>query len=270
MLFADVMGSMDLAERSDPEQWRQIMERFFAILCDGVHRFEGTVDKFTGDGIMALFGAPIAHEDHAQRACYAALHLQRRAGRLRGRAAPRATGSASRSGWASTRARSSSARSARTCAMDYTAIGHTVGLAQRMEQLAEPGKAYLTEHTRQLVEGYLDARRPRRVPGQGRQPSPARPRAGGRRRAPARASTSPRARLLALRRPRRRAASARGALEQARGGSGAGDRDRRRGGRRQEPSLRRVRAALPGEGIPVYEARARRTPSRSRSCRCSR
>ena len=52
------------------------MDRFFAILCEGVHRFEGTVDKFTGDGIMALFGAPIAHEDHAQRACYAALHLQ--------------------------------------------------------------------------------------------------------------------------------------------------------------------------------------------------
>ncbi len=76
VLFADVMGSMELAERSDPEQWRQIMERFFAILCEGVHRFEGTVDKFTGDGIMALFGAPIAHEDHAQRACYAALHLQ--------------------------------------------------------------------------------------------------------------------------------------------------------------------------------------------------
>src|SRR5437660_11166106 len=76
VLFADVMGSMELAERSDPEQWRQIMERFFAILCAGVHRFEGTVDKFTGDGIMALFGAPIAHEDHAQRACYAALQLQ--------------------------------------------------------------------------------------------------------------------------------------------------------------------------------------------------
>jgi class 3 adenylate cyclase len=53
------------------------MERFVEILCDGVHRFEGTVDKFTGDGIMALFGAPIAHEDHAQRACFCALHLQK-------------------------------------------------------------------------------------------------------------------------------------------------------------------------------------------------
>src|SRR5215211_1101593 len=76
VLFADVMGSMDLAEQQDPEAWRLIMERFVEILCDGVHRLEGTVDTFTGDGIMALFGAPIAHEDHAQRACYAALHLQ--------------------------------------------------------------------------------------------------------------------------------------------------------------------------------------------------
>ncbi len=75
VLFADVMGSMELAERCDPEEWRQIMDRFFAILCEGVHLFEGTVDKFTGDGIMALFGAPIAHEDHAQRACFAALRL---------------------------------------------------------------------------------------------------------------------------------------------------------------------------------------------------
>jgi class 3 adenylate cyclase len=72
VLFADVMGSTELAEQSDPEKWRAMMDRFFSILCDGVHRFEGTVDKFTGDGIMALFGAPIATEDHARRACYAA------------------------------------------------------------------------------------------------------------------------------------------------------------------------------------------------------
>jgi len=77
VLFADVMGSMDLAERTDSELWRSIMDRFFTILCDGVHRFEGTVDKFTGDGIMALFGAPLAHENHAQRAYWAALTLQR-------------------------------------------------------------------------------------------------------------------------------------------------------------------------------------------------
>jgi class 3 adenylate cyclase len=76
VLFADLKGSMDLGEKVDPEEWYRIMDRFFQILCDGVHRFEGIVDKFTGDGIMAIFGAPIAHEDHARRACYAALHLK--------------------------------------------------------------------------------------------------------------------------------------------------------------------------------------------------
>ena len=76
VLFADVKGSMELAEQLDPETWSAIMQRFFTILADGVERFEGFVDKFTGDGIMALFGAPIAHEDHAQRACWAVLHLR--------------------------------------------------------------------------------------------------------------------------------------------------------------------------------------------------
>ena len=69
VLFADVKGSMDLAEQLDPEEWHKILDRFFQILTDGVHRFEGTVNQYAGDGIMALFGAPIANEDHAQRAC---------------------------------------------------------------------------------------------------------------------------------------------------------------------------------------------------------
>jgi class 3 adenylate cyclase len=76
VLLADVKGAMELAERLDPEQWHQILDRFFQILSEGVHRFEGTVNQYTGDGIMALFGAPIAHKDHAQCACYAALHLR--------------------------------------------------------------------------------------------------------------------------------------------------------------------------------------------------
>src|SRR5215470_5617471 len=76
VFFADVKGSMELAEQVDPEAWHRIMDRFFQLLAEGVHRFEGTVNQYTGDGIMALFGAPIAHEDHAQRACWAALHLQ--------------------------------------------------------------------------------------------------------------------------------------------------------------------------------------------------
>jgi class 3 adenylate cyclase/tetratricopeptide (TPR) repeat protein len=155
VLFADVMGSMDLAERQDPEAWRQIMERFFEILCEGVHRFEGTVDKFTGDGIMALFGAPIAHEDHAQRACYAAMHLQEElasyAAQLR---REQGLSFSVRIGLNSGEVVVGAI--GEDLGMAYTAIGHTVGLAQRMEQLAEPGKAYLTEHTASLVEGYLE------------------------------------------------------------------------------------------------------------------
>jgi class 3 adenylate cyclase len=76
VLFADVKGSMELAESLDPEDWHRVLDRFFQLLAEGVHRFEGTVNQYTGDGIMALFGAPIAHEDHGQRACYAALHLR--------------------------------------------------------------------------------------------------------------------------------------------------------------------------------------------------
>src|SRR5688500_13122627 len=75
VMFADVKGSMDLAEDVDPEEWRRILNRFYEILTEGVHRFEGTVNQYTGDGIMAIFGAPIAHEDHARRAGFAALHL---------------------------------------------------------------------------------------------------------------------------------------------------------------------------------------------------
>src|SRR5712692_9481644 len=75
VLFADVKGSMDISEDVDPEEWRRVLNRFYEILTEGVHRFEGTINQYTGDGIMAIFGAPIAHEDHARRACFAALHL---------------------------------------------------------------------------------------------------------------------------------------------------------------------------------------------------
>ena len=155
VLFADVMGSMELAEQCDPEVWRRIMARLFSTLCEGVHRFEGTVDKFTGDGMMALFGAPIAHEDHARRACYAALHLQ-----------------AELSSYAAELRRTDGLNLSirmglnsgevvvgtigEDLAMDFTAIGHTVGLAQRMEQLAAADRVYITQHTASLVEGYLE------------------------------------------------------------------------------------------------------------------
>src|SRR5881398_2225851 len=76
VLFADMVDSMRLAERVDAEEWHRVVDRFFQVLADGIHRFEGTINQFTGDGIMALFGAPIAHEDHARRGCHAALQLK--------------------------------------------------------------------------------------------------------------------------------------------------------------------------------------------------
>ncbi|MDP1803708.1 MAG: zinc-ribbon domain-containing protein [Acidimicrobiales bacterium] len=75
VLFADIKGSMDMQADLDAEEWAGIMDRFVRLLADGVRRYDGMVDKFTGDGIMALFGAPIALEDHARRACLAALYL---------------------------------------------------------------------------------------------------------------------------------------------------------------------------------------------------
>ena len=154
VLFADVSGSMDLAEQEDPEEWRKIMQRFFALLAESVNRFEGTVDKFTGDGIMAIFGAPIAHEDHARRACYAALQMlddvSGYAAELR---RERGLNFSTRIGINSGEVVTGAIGAGEGA---YTAIGHTVGLAQRMEALAEPGKAYLTEHTAALAGGFLD------------------------------------------------------------------------------------------------------------------
>jgi class 3 adenylate cyclase/tetratricopeptide (TPR) repeat protein len=154
VLFADVKGSMELAEQLDPEAWHEILDRFFQILTDGVHRFEGTVNQYTGDGIMALFGAPIAHEDHAQRACYAALFLRdavrEYANEVRVRhGIPFGVRIGLNSGEVVV------GRIGDDLRMDYTAQGHTVGLAQRMEALAESGHICLSEHTARLVEGYF-------------------------------------------------------------------------------------------------------------------
>ncbi|HEX8689546.1 MAG TPA: adenylate/guanylate cyclase domain-containing protein, partial [Solirubrobacterales bacterium] len=154
VLFADVKGSMDLAEERDAEEWREMMQRFFSILADAVHRFEGTVDKFTGDGIMAVFGAPVAHEDHARRACYAALKMlddvSEYAAELRRR---HGLSFSVRIGVNSGEVVVGAIGEGQDG--EYTAVGHTVGLAQRMEALAEPGKAYLAEPAAELARGFL-------------------------------------------------------------------------------------------------------------------
>jgi class 3 adenylate cyclase len=148
---------MDLSEQVDQEEWHKILDRFFAILSEGVHRFEGTVNQCTGDGIMALFGAPIAHEDHAERAGYAALHLRDQlcpyADELR---ITRGLNFSVRMGINSGEV--VVGKIGEDLRMDYTAQGHTVGLAQRMEALAEAGRIYLTEHTAKHVAGYFALR----------------------------------------------------------------------------------------------------------------
>ncbi len=155
VLFADVKGSMELSESVDPEEWHALLDRFFAILTEGVHRFEGSVNQYTGDGIMALFGAPIAHEDHAQRACYAAALSLRDALRELVREVKRRHGFelATRIGLHSGEV--VVGRIGDDLRMDYTAQGHTVGLAQRMEALASAGSVYLSERTAALVGGYF-------------------------------------------------------------------------------------------------------------------
>jgi class 3 adenylate cyclase/tetratricopeptide (TPR) repeat protein len=155
VLFADVKGSLDLQEGIDPEEWHGIMDRFLQILADGVHRFEGTVNQYTGDGIMALFGAPISHEDHAQRACYAALHLSEA---LRGYARElrreHSLDFTTRMGINSGEV--VVGKIGDDLRMDYTAQGQTVGLAARTEALTEPGKVYITGQTAERVKGYFD------------------------------------------------------------------------------------------------------------------
>ncbi len=157
ILFADVRGSTELASELDPEEWHRIMDRFFQILAEGVHRFEGTVNEYRGDGIMALFGAPIAHEDHAQRACYAALHLRdalrRYADELRiGKGISFAVRMGLNSGEVVVGKIGDDLR------MDYTALGHTANLAARMEQIAEPGRIYLAQATAQICQGFFALR----------------------------------------------------------------------------------------------------------------
>jgi class 3 adenylate cyclase len=148
---------MELAGQLDPEQWHGIMDRFFHILAEGVHRFEGTVNQYTGDGIMGLFGAPIAHEDHAQRACYAALHLRDTlrtySDELR---LARGLDFAVRIGLNTGEV--VVGKIGDDLRMDYTAQGFTVGLAQRMEQMAAAHSICVSEATARLAAGYVELR----------------------------------------------------------------------------------------------------------------
>jgi class 3 adenylate cyclase/tetratricopeptide (TPR) repeat protein len=154
VFFADVANYTALSEKLDPEEVHQIIDGCFKILMDEIHRYEGTINQFTGDGVMALFGAPLAHEDHAQRACHAALSTQRAVGeygekienehgvefklRIGLNSGPVIVGSIGDD-----------------LRMDYTAVGDTTNLAARMESLAAPGTALATAHTHRLAKDFF-------------------------------------------------------------------------------------------------------------------
>ncbi len=157
MLFADLKGSMELLADRDPEEARRLLDPVLERMMEAVHHYEGTVNQVMGDGIMALFGAPVAHEDHAVRACYAALRMQRwidlYADELqRGGAAPVQIRVGLNSGEVVVRAIGSDLH------MDYTAVGQTTHLAARMEQVAKPGSVLVTGDTLKLAEGYVRVR----------------------------------------------------------------------------------------------------------------
>src|SRR5437899_11086114 len=150
VLFADLKGSMELLADRDPEEARKILDPVLARMMDAVHHYEGTVNQVMGDGIMALFGAPLAHEDHAVRACYAALRMQD--------AIRRYTEEVRRAQGVEVQIRvglNAGAVVVRSIGsdlhMDYTAVGQTTHLAARMEQLATPGTILIAPATFHLV-----------------------------------------------------------------------------------------------------------------------
>jgi class 3 adenylate cyclase len=155
VLFADVADYTSMAEKFDPEEVHQIMDGCFKILVDEIHSYEGTINQFTGDGVMALFGAPVAHEDHAQRGCHAALSIQKALGdysqklkddrgvdflmRIGLNSGPVIVGSIGDD-----------------LRMDYTAVGDTTNLAARMEGMAKPGTILGTSHTHKLARDFFE------------------------------------------------------------------------------------------------------------------
>src|SRR3712207_6812588 len=166
VLFADLKGSMELLADRDPEEARRILDPVLERMMEAVHRYEGTVNQVMGDGIMALFGAPLAHEDHAVRACYAALRMQQavreyadevwraesvrvqiRVGLNSGEVVVRSIGS--------------------DLHMDYTTVGQTTHLAARMEQMAMPGSIVITGETLRQAMGYVAVRSLGLVPVKG-------------------------------------------------------------------------------------------------------
>ncbi|PYM90165.1 MAG: hypothetical protein DME04_24055 [Candidatus Rokuibacteriota bacterium] len=154
VLFADLEDSLEQIARRDPEEARRLLDPVLERMVDAVHRYEGMVNQVMGDGIMALFGAPVAHEDHAVRACYAALTMQKMVGEFA--RVPRSTPGAEvrirvglNSGEVVVRSLGGDLR------MEYSAVGRTTHLAARLEKMAAPGTVLIAPATRSLVSGYV-------------------------------------------------------------------------------------------------------------------
>jgi class 3 adenylate cyclase/tetratricopeptide (TPR) repeat protein len=166
-LFADIKGSMELMEDLDPEEARAIVDPALKLMIDAVRRYDGYIVQSTGDGIFALFGAPVAHEDHPQRALYAALRLQEAARRYSAQlVADGGTPLEARVGINTGEVVVRTLTTADGHA-EYTPIGHTANLASRMQAIAPSGSIAITEQTRRLVEGFFQVKSlgPTRVKG---------------------------------------------------------------------------------------------------------
>jgi class 3 adenylate cyclase len=154
-LFADIKGSMELMEDLDPEEARALVDPALKLMMDAVHRYDGYIVQSTGDGIFALFGAPLAHEDHPQRALYAALRMQEELRRYSAKL--REAGNVAVESRVGVNTGEVVVRSIKTddTHTEYTPIGHSTSLAARMEALAPTGSIATTEHTRRLCEGFF-------------------------------------------------------------------------------------------------------------------
>jgi len=166
VLFADIKGSTRLLEGIDPEQAQKLIDPVLHVMMDAVHRYEGTVNQVLGDGIMALFGAPLAHEDHALRACYVALAMQEEMRRYRRKLGQSEDvglqiGIGLNSGEVVVRSISNDLN------VDYSALGHTTHMAARMQELAARGAILMTASTLRQVEGFVQVKPVGAVPVKG-------------------------------------------------------------------------------------------------------
>ena len=155
VLFADVANYTSMSEKIDPEEVHQIMDGCFKILMDKIHKYEGTINQFTGDGVMALFGAPVAHEGHAQRACHTALSIQKAIGDYNEIVNKDCgTDFQMRIGINSGQVIVGSIGD--DLRMDYTAVGDTTNLASRMESMASPGTICVSVNTQRLTRDFFE------------------------------------------------------------------------------------------------------------------